>query len=337
MTCYKQGGTDTSDGKANVLLQAYICRASLQDFALISDMGYVAQNAGRIARSLQDIAMSRKWSQTTASLLSICKAVESTCSDWFSAASTDLPYFPERLWPWCHPLEQISLSGDLIYNIKQWAEELTIEELVEMTASEIGKLIRLNDRLGEVALTAAKQFPRLEITPQLQPLSNDLLRVACEVRPAFDWNDKIHHRTEWFWIWLSDAEDQEILQITKVSVKPNTTIVRVEFNITLADKPEMLNVRTMSDTWLGSETLLAVPLQDLVLPAPAPPKRKILDLPFYENLVDPKLGELLRSRNSLQSDFEVQCLHSLFFSKANVFIAAPVSQSRDNLVTLPLW
>ena len=231
----------------------------------------------------------------------------------------------------------MSLSGDLLYNIKQWADDLAIEDLVEMSANELGKLIRLNDRLGEVALTAARQFPRLEITPKLQPLSNDLLRVVCEVKPVFQWNDKLHHRTEWFWIWLSDAEDQEILQIAKISVKQNTTTLRVEFNIALTDKPEMLNVRIMSDTWLGSESTTVVPLHDLVLPPQAPAKRKIIDMPFHENLLDERLAQLLQTRQGSPSAFELQSLHSLFFSQANSLVAAPVSKSRDQLLTVPIW
>lgn len=44
LTCaIYQGGTDSSYGKANVLLQAYICKAQLEDFALISDMEYVSR------------------------------------------------------------------------------------------------------------------------------------------------------------------------------------------------------------------------------------------------------------------------------------------------------
>lgn len=231
----------------------------------------------------------------------------------------------------------MSLSADLIYNLKQWADDLQIEDLLEMSAAELGKLIRLNDRLGEVALTAARQFPRLEVAPKLQPLSSDLLRVVCEVEPAFKWNDKLHHRTEYFWIWLSDAEDQEILQITKIAIRPNTTTARVDFNIALTDKPDLLHVRTMSDTWLGSESTTPIPLVDLVLPPQAPSKRKVLDLPFHEDLVDQRLAELLRSRKSPQAAFEVQCMHSLFFTKANVIIAAPISRSRDNLLAVPIW
>jgi antiviral helicase SLH1 len=72
-----QGGSGTTPRKVNVLLQAHISRLAIHDFALISDCGYVAQNAGRIARALLDIAISRRWSSTTAVLLSLTKSIES--------------------------------------------------------------------------------------------------------------------------------------------------------------------------------------------------------------------------------------------------------------------
>lgn len=38
-----QGGTDTDVGKVNILLQAYISKSPIEDFALVSDTAYVAQ------------------------------------------------------------------------------------------------------------------------------------------------------------------------------------------------------------------------------------------------------------------------------------------------------
>ena len=75
--CQVQGGTETSAGKVNVLLQAYISKAYVEDFALVSDTAYVAQNAGRIVRALLEIAMAKRWSQTTFVLTSMSKAIES--------------------------------------------------------------------------------------------------------------------------------------------------------------------------------------------------------------------------------------------------------------------
>lgn len=62
--------------KTNILLQSYISRANLEDFALVSDCGYVAQNAGRICRAMFQIALNRKWGNLCEVLLSICKSIE---------------------------------------------------------------------------------------------------------------------------------------------------------------------------------------------------------------------------------------------------------------------
>lgn len=82
--CQVKGGTDSSAGKVNVLLQAYISRAYIDDFALISDTGYVAQNAGRIVRALLEIAMSKRWAPVTLVLMSMSKAIESEIAEPFS-------------------------------------------------------------------------------------------------------------------------------------------------------------------------------------------------------------------------------------------------------------
>lgn len=74
--CQVKGGTDSSAGKVNVLLQAYISRAPIDDFALVSDTGYVAQNAARIVRALLDIALSKRWAPVTLVLMAMSKSIE---------------------------------------------------------------------------------------------------------------------------------------------------------------------------------------------------------------------------------------------------------------------
>ena len=66
----------TAHGKVNVLLQAYISRANIEDFALVSDSAYVAQNAGRICRALFHIALNRRWGNLCQVLLSLSKSIE---------------------------------------------------------------------------------------------------------------------------------------------------------------------------------------------------------------------------------------------------------------------
>lgn len=81
--CQVKGGTDSSAGKVNVLLQAYISRAYIDDFALVSDTGYVSQNAGRIVRALLEIAMAKRWAPVSLVLMSMSKAIESQSSLFF--------------------------------------------------------------------------------------------------------------------------------------------------------------------------------------------------------------------------------------------------------------
>jgi antiviral helicase SLH1 len=77
----KKGGnkdekTFASHRKVNILLQAYISRANIEDFALVSDCNYVAQNAGRICRALFQIALNRRWGHLCEVLLSLSKSIE---------------------------------------------------------------------------------------------------------------------------------------------------------------------------------------------------------------------------------------------------------------------
>jgi antiviral helicase SLH1 len=145
-----QGGTDTSQGKVNILLQAWISGSFIEDFALVSDSNYVAQNAGRITRALLEIAVSRKWANASSVLMSMSKAIE------------------KRMWPFDHPLKQFrTLKADVIYALDKWAEDWQISELTNASAKEIGDLIHSNEIHGNALLKAAKQFPALDMSYSL--------------------------------------------------------------------------------------------------------------------------------------------------------------------------
>lgn len=62
--------------KVNVLLQAYLSRLQLDGFALMSDMVYVTQSAGRIMRCLFEICVKRGWASVAEKALSLCKMIE---------------------------------------------------------------------------------------------------------------------------------------------------------------------------------------------------------------------------------------------------------------------
>lgn len=61
--------------KVNVLLQAYISQLKLEGFALVSDMVFITQSAGRLMRALFEIVLHRGWAQLADKALALCKMV----------------------------------------------------------------------------------------------------------------------------------------------------------------------------------------------------------------------------------------------------------------------
>lgn len=69
-------GVDDPSAKINVLLQAYISQLKLDGFALMADMVYVTQSAGRILRAIFEICLKRGWAALTHKALALCQMVE---------------------------------------------------------------------------------------------------------------------------------------------------------------------------------------------------------------------------------------------------------------------
>ncbi|GAA5973379.1 hypothetical protein JCM11641_003101 [Rhodosporidiobolus odoratus] len=321
--CQVKGGTESSAGKVNVLLQTYISRAYVDDFALVSDMGYVSQNAGRIVRALLDIAMSKRWAPVSMVLLSMSKSIE------------------KRMWPFAHPLAQFDLPTDLIYNIERWADEVPIAEIATMSPSDFGSLVHQNERLGTFAVRAAKQLPSLEISSSLQPLAHDLLRIRLELRKAFEWSEKHHGSIEAFWVWVEDDENLSILSLARVLVRPHTGVAQLQFTIPVTTAPKGLYVRAISDRWIGAEEEYYVDLDGLVLPPPPPPHLPLLDLPLLSAhdafSKHPRLQQLYSKEHSTFDPVQTQAFHAVFHTASNVLLCTPSAPSRGTLLELAIW
>ena len=59
--------------QVNVLLQAYISQLKLEGFALMVDMVFITQSAGRLVRALYEIVLYRGWAQLADKALALCK------------------------------------------------------------------------------------------------------------------------------------------------------------------------------------------------------------------------------------------------------------------------
>ncbi|GAA5908844.1 uncharacterized protein JCM6883_004186 [Sporobolomyces salmoneus] len=321
--CQVRGGTDSSAGKVNILLQAFISRTGVEDFALISDMGYVSQNAARIVRALLDIALARRWAPVSVKLLSMSKSIE------------------KRMWSFVHPLAQFGLPADLLFNIEKWADDLPIYEIASMPDAEFGAIIHQNERLGGFATRAARQLPSVEISTSLQPLSHDLLGVRIELRKAFEWAEKHHGTAEAFWVWVEDDQNMSILQMARILVRPHSNVIRINFTIPVTTVPKPLYVRAISDRWIGAEEEYVVDLEGLVLPPAPPPHLPLLDLPllsaFDSFTQHPALRELYGQDSPTFDPVQTQAFHSVFHTSSNVLVCSPSAPSRGTLLELAIW
>lgn len=63
-------------GKANVLLQAYISRARITSFTLISDTNYIASNASRVARALFEMCLKSGRASAALKFIRLAKSID---------------------------------------------------------------------------------------------------------------------------------------------------------------------------------------------------------------------------------------------------------------------
>jgi antiviral helicase SLH1 len=318
-----QGGTDTSQGKVNILLQTYISRELVDDFALVSDMAYAAQNGGRIVRALLEIAISRKWANVTAVLIGLSKAIE------------------KRLWPFDQPLKQFDLRADIFYGLQEWADEWSAAQLATLDASALGQLVHLNEQHGLALLNACKQFPAVHIDYDLRPLGYDVLKISIRVKRAFNWSTKVHGHAESFWLWVEDYDGLIILQLAHLLFRQNTNVLTLDFVISVPNgqPPPSVTVRYVSDLWMGAEDELLIPLQSLIMPTPSQCHSPMLDLPFLSTSVfkNPMVQKIFLERMKNFNAIQTQVYWSLVNSKCHFLLCSPVGSGKSVMAQLVIW
>lgn len=318
-----QGGTDTSQGKVNILLQGTISKVQVEDFALVSDTAYAAQNGGRIIRALLEIAISRKWANVTAVLMGLSKAIE------------------KRLWPFDHPLKQFVLRSDIFYGLQEWADEWSVSQLATLDAAALGKLVHLNENHGQAILNACRQFPAVEISYDLRPLGYDVLKIAVRVKRSFTWNAKVHGTAEPFWLWVEDHDGLIILQLSHLLFRQTTDSLNVDFVISIPNgqPPPSVTIRYVSDRWMGAEDEILISLDSLVMPTSSPSHTPVLDLPFLSTsiLKNPTVEGILSGRVDHFNNIQTQIYWSLMNTKCHSLLCAPVGSGKSTMARILVW
>lgn len=304
-------------------LQAHISKVFIEDFALVSDAAYVAQNAGRIIRALLEIALSRNWANCALLLIDLSKAIE------------------RRMWPYEHPLGQLSsLQRETLYNLRRWADDTDINDLREMDPKDIGELVHMNVRHGTALHDAAMTFPTVGVSYALRPVAHDLLQITVSVQPQFKWSVKLSGNAEPFYVWVQDEEGLHILQWRSILLRQTTTTTEIEFVIPWTPETHnSLSIVTASDRWLGSDSQTAVSLVNLVMPPRFEDTTQMLDLPFLpiNALDDADLIARYRAHIPMLNSIQSQAFWSIYHTNNNVLVSAPVACGKSVLGELAIW
>nr|KAG5691791.1 hypothetical protein BaRGS_003187 [Batillaria attramentaria] len=299
--------------KVNVLLQAYISQLKLDGFALMVDMVFITQSAGRLVRALFEIVLYRGWAQLADKALALCKMVD------------------KRMWQSMSPLRQFKrIPEEVVRKIEK--KNFPFERLYDLNHNEIGELIR-TPKMGKTIHKYVHQFPKLELSVHVQPITRSTLKVELTITPDFQWEEKIHGNSEAFWILVEDVDSEVILHHEYFLLKSKFAQDEhtVKFFVPVFEPlPPQYFIRVVSDKWIGAETQLPVSFRHLILPERYPPPTELLDLqPLpVSALRNPAYEALYSDQFPFFNPIQTQVFNSVYNSDDNVFIGAPTGSGK---------
>lgn len=322
--CQVAGTIDTTAGKTNVLLQAWISRAVLKEASLVSDAAYVGQNATRISRALFLVSVNRRWGRLARMLLGLCKSIE------------------KRMWSFEHPLAQFDgMPTHVLRNLE--SKEAQVCEMKEMSKTEIGDLIH-NHHAADKVLYWVDRFPLLHIDASIAPVTKNVLRIHVELQADFRWETRIHGKAQSFWVWVEDSESFEILHSERILLSKNKVQEEdphiMDFTIPLSDPiPAQVVVRVISDYYAGAESSLAVSFQHLVRPDTEPVQTKLLRLrPLpVTALHNPQIEQIYSPKFQFFNPMQTMCFHTLYHKNTNVLLGSPTGSGKTVAAELAIW
>ncbi|GLV40316.1 Brr2 U5 snRNP complex subunit [Carabus blaptoides fortunei] len=302
--------------KVNVLLQAYISQLKLEGFALMSDMVFVTQSAARLMRAIFEIVLHRGWAQLADKALSLCKMID------------------RRMWQSMSPLRQFrKMPEEIVKKIEK--KNFPWERLYDLGPNEIGELIRV-PKLGKTIHKYVHQFPKLELSTHIQPITRSTLRVELTITPDFQWDEKLHGASEAFWILVEDVDSEVILHheffLLKAKYAADEHLIKF-FVPVFEPLPPQYFLRIVSDRWIGAETQLPVSFRHLILPEKNVPPTELLDLqPLpVTALRNSKFESLYTDKFPQFNPIQTQVFNAVYNSDDNVFIGAPTGSGKTTI------
>uniref|UniRef100_A0A8C0FK63 Activating signal cointegrator 1 complex subunit 3 n=1 Tax=Bubo bubo TaxID=30461 RepID=A0A8C0FK63_BUBBB len=292
----------------NVLLQAFISQLKLEGFALMADMVYVTQSAGRLMRAIFEIVLNRGWAQLTDKTLNLCKMID------------------KRMWQSMCPLRQFKkLPEEVVKKIEK--KNFPFERLYDLNHNEIGTETGRCSREGCLPVFLCR------LSVHLQPITRSTLKVELTIAPDFQWDEKVHGSSEAFWILVEDVDSEVILHheyfLLKAKYAQDEHLVTF-FVPVFEPLPPQYFIRVVSDRWLSCETQLPVSFRHLILPEKYPPPTELLDLqPLpVSALRNSAFESLYQDKFPFFNPIQTQVFNTVYNSDDNVFVGAPTGSGK---------
>eukprot|EP00761_Pharyngomonas_kirbyi_P009639 gb/GECH01009656.1/.p1 GENE.gb/GECH01009656.1/~~gb/GECH01009656.1/.p1 ORF type:complete len:2079 (+),score=534.85 gb/GECH01009656.1/:1-6237(+) len=317
------GEEATRETKVNILLQSFISAKRIDGFALVSDSNFVMQNAGRITRAMFEIALRRGWNSMSEDLLMLTKCID------------------RKMWAFEHPFKQFPyLSNDIIRRLDR-LEKYQVDDFLETSLGEIKDLIHWkNTDAARSIKRAAHEFPRIDISARIQPITRTILRFHLTIEAEFEWNDKIHGGAEPWWIWVEDASNETIYhsEYFLITKKNYGEQHELDFTVPVFEPlPPQYFVHAISDRWLGAEHITPVSFKHLILPDQHPPNTPLADvfpLPVSA-LQEPKYEALYPFK--YYNPVQTQVFHTMYHSDENVLLGAPTGSGKTIMAEMSMF
>lgn len=279
-----KSGSETREGKVAVLLQAHISRAYIR----MSDLSYVVESSTRLLRAFFEISLRRGLPSLSLAALEIARASES------------------RIWPFQHPLRQFvgvarhgsgfHISPETVAMIESIDGSNGIRALRSKTREELSNVVRA-PKLVSSLQRVLRSLPDIEIeNASIAPLTRTVLSINVSLFPNFHWNDILHGKSQSWWLWVEDLEENRIylshkIQLTKAQVHSHTSdffvrhaqrrhAIAFEFTVPVFDPPSREYwVRIESERWhTGRQSKCVLPLATMNLPTERNYRSSLLDL-----------------------------------------------------------
>ncbi|GMF46792.1 unnamed protein product [Phytophthora fragariaefolia] len=330
----------SGSAKVNVLLQAYISRLKLDGFALLADMAHIHQSAARIFRALFEICLTRGWASLAERMLSFCKMVD------------------KRMWLSHSPLRQFApgISETILKRIEK--KDISWDKYNDLEPADLGQLIN-NPQYGKQLYKMIHQFPKLELSAHVQPITRSMLKVDLVVTPDFEFTREVHGNAEGFWVFVEDVDGETILHHEWLLIKRRFASQETYLSFTMPlfePLAPLYYIKVISDKWIHCESSLPVSFHKLILPQKNSPPTELLDLqPLFVNNILLKLvggkkkiaESVLKSLSNARqvpnpwrfkrfNPIQTQVLPRLLESESNLFIGSPPGSGKGVLAELAI-